>query len=80
MSLKIKYSKTTNNKITTNAILFCNENFNSKNIKNYLSDPEFSYISDLLKASDIKKNLLVFELNSKKKDSSYFNKKKYKTF
>ena len=67
MSLKIKYSKTTNNKITTNAILFCNENFNSKNIKNYLSDPEFSYISDLLKVSDIKKNLLVFELNSKKK-------------
>ena len=49
MSLKINYSKTTNNKITTNVIIFCNENFNSKNIKNYLSNPEFSYISDLFK-------------------------------
>ena len=67
MSLKINYSRATNNKITTNVIIFCNENFNSNNIKNYLSNPEFSYISDLLKVSDIKKNLLVFELNSKKK-------------
>ena len=78
MSLKINYSKTTNNKITSNVIIFCNENFNSNYIKNYLSNPEFSYISDFLKTSDTK-NLLVFELNSKKK-IVLISIKKYKTF
>jgi leucyl aminopeptidase len=35
-------------------------------IKKYISSSEFSYISDLLKNSDLKKDLLVFEINSKK--------------
>ena len=33
----------------------------------YLSKSEFSYVSDLLKTSDLKKNILVFEISSKKK-------------
>ena len=36
-------------------------------LKKYISNNEFSYINDLLKTSDLKKNLQVFELNSKKK-------------
>ena len=36
-------------------------------MKKYISSNEFSYISDLLKASDLKKNLFLFELSSKKK-------------
>ena len=35
-------------------------------MKKHISDYEFSYISDLLKNSDLKKDLLVFEINSKK--------------
>jgi leucyl aminopeptidase len=35
-------------------------------LKKYTSNFEFSYISDLLKNSDLKKDLLVFEINSKK--------------
>ena len=36
-------------------------------VKKDLSSSEFSYINDLLKTADIKKNLFVFEINSKKK-------------
>ena len=65
MSIKINYLKT-NNKSSANLILFSNEKFNISSLKKYLSNSEFSYINDLLKTSDLKKNLLVFELNSKK--------------
>ncbi len=65
MSIKINYLKT-NNKSSANLILFSNEKFNISSLKKYLSNSEFSYINDLLKTSDLKKNLLVFELTSKK--------------
>ena len=67
MSIKINYLKTTNNKPSANLVLFSNEKFNINGLKKYLSDSEFSYINDLLKTSDLKKNLFVFEVNSKKK-------------
>ena len=66
MSIKINYSKNTN-KTSSNVVIFVNEKFNLGPIKKFLSKFEISYISDLLKTSDLKKNLFVFELNSKKK-------------
>ena len=66
MSIKINYLKNANNNPSANLVLFCNEKFNITNLKKHLSDSEFSYISDLLKNNDLKKNLLVFEVNSKK--------------
>lgn len=69
MSIKINYSNKTNSKPGANIILFSNERFNTNGLKKYLSNFEFSYINDLLKTSDLKKNLFVFELTSKKKDS-----------
>ena len=67
MSIKINYSKKKEKKSLKNLILFCNDGFKVNNLKKYLSGLEFSYISDLLKTNDLKKNLLVFELSSKKK-------------
>tara|TARA_B100001057_G_scaffold430643_1_gene457519 strand:+ start:19775 stop:21232 length:1458 start_codon:yes stop_codon:yes gene_type:complete len=67
MSIKINYTKKTSDKNLANLVLFSNEKFNISGLKKYLSNSEFSYINDLLKISDLKKNLLVFELNSKKK-------------
>ena len=67
MSIKINYLNKTSNKSSANLVLFSNEKFNINALKKFLSDSEFSYISDLLKTSDLKKNLFVFELNSKKK-------------
>ena len=67
MSIKISFKKSVFNKTSSNLVLFVDEKFNTKLIKKYLSDTEFSYISDLLKTSDLNKKLLVFNLNSKKK-------------
>ena len=67
MSVKINYSKKTVSKSSANIVLFSNDKFDVTNLKKNLSSSEFSYIKDLLKTSDLKKNLLVFEINSKKK-------------
>ena len=66
MSLKIKYLKT-KYKPASNIVLFSDEKFNINKLKRHFSNNEFSYVNDLLKSSDLKKNLLVFELTSKKK-------------
>ena len=66
MTIKINYKNTGSKKSLTNLILFVDENFNISNLKKYLTNLEFSYISDLLKSSDLKKDLLFFEVNSKK--------------
>ena len=67
MATKINFKKNLPNKTSANLVLFADEKFNISHIKRYLSGAEFSYISDLLKISDLKKRILVFELSSKKK-------------
>ena len=79
MSVQISYSNKKINKSSSNLVLFVDEKFNIKGLKKYLSDSEAFYINDLLKSSDIKKNLLVFELNSKKKIILVSIKKNLKT-
>ena len=66
MSVKISYSKKIN-KLKTNTIFFVNEKFSINNLKTHISSNEYSYISDLLKNIDMKKNIFVFEVNSKRK-------------
>ena len=73
MSVKITYSKQAISKFSINLVLFCNDKFNISGLKKYLTISEYSYISDLLKSNDLKKNLLVFEVNSKKKNHNNFN-------
>ena len=67
MSIQINYKNNSLKKPSANLVLFVDENFNINGLKKYISNTEFSYISDLLKNSDLKKNLLFFEVNSKKK-------------
>ena len=67
MSIKLNYLNKTNNKPSSNIVLFCDEKFSISTLKKYISNNEFSYINDLLKTIDVKKNLLVFDVNSKKK-------------
>ena len=67
MTVKISYQNTNSKKILTNLILFVDENFNISSLKKYLSNIEFFYIDDLLKNCDLKKDILFFEINSKKK-------------
>jgi len=80
MSIKINYSKKLNGESSSNLVLFTNDKFDTSNLKKYISNSEFSYINDLLKTSDLKKNIFVFEVNSKKKIILISLKKDFKSF
>ena len=67
MTIQIYYNNRASKKISGNLILFVNEKFDIKSLKNDISISEISYITELLKTSDLKKNILIFELNSKRK-------------
>ena len=67
MPIKINHLKNITQKSSTNLVLFSNDKFHNEGLKKYLSKSEFSYTGDLLKTSDLKKNILVFEISSKKK-------------
>ncbi len=67
MSIKLNYTKKLSNKKSSNLVLFCDEKYNINPLRQNLSNVEFSYINDLLKTFDLKKNLFIFEVNSKKK-------------
>src|SRR5210317_1187023 len=66
MTIQINYKKNTLNNKYTNLVLFVDDKFNISSLKKHISITEFSYISDLLSNSDLKKDLLVFKINSKK--------------
>ena len=80
MSIQINYKSNSSKKNSNNLILFVDEKFNTDTLRKYISSTEFSYIQDLLKTSDLKKNLFVFELNSKKKIIIISIKKKIEKF
>ncbi len=67
MSIKINYSSKSNGGTRSNLVLFSDDKFRLNNLKKHISNSEFSYISDLLKTSDLKKNVFVFEIGSNKK-------------
>ena len=79
MTVRLDYSKKTSNNLSSNLVLFCDEKLNTNGLKKYLSNSEFSYINDLLKTIDLKKNLFVFDVNSKKKIVLVSIKKNIKT-
>ena len=66
MTVQVLYKNKQSQKSQANLILFTDENFNISGLKKHILNEEFSYISDLLKTSDLKKNLLFFKINSKK--------------
>ena len=80
MSIKNNYSKKVTGKSSGNLVIFADEKFSINALKKYLSNSEFSYINDLLKTSDLKKNLFVFDVNSKKKIFLISIKKDLKSF
>ena len=67
MTIQINYKNSGFKTPSTNLVLFANEKFNISTLRKYISNTEFSYINDLLKTNDLKKNLFVFEVSSKKK-------------
>ena len=80
MTVQINYKSSGSKKNSNNLVLFADEKFNINPLKKDLSNSEFSYINDLLKNSDLNKNLFVFELSSKKKIVLISIKKNIKNF
>ena len=66
MTVQINYKNSSLKNIFGNLVLFVGENFNISGLKKYISNDEYYYVSDLLKTSDLKKEFLLFDINSKK--------------
>ena len=66
MTVQISYKNSAPKEVRDNLLLFTDQNFNVNNLKKYLSKAEFSYIFEMLKSNDLKKEFLLFEINSKK--------------
>ena len=79
MTIKINYLKKSTSKLSANVVFFTNDKFSINHLKKYISNIEFNYINDLLKSSDLKKNIFVYELNSKKKIVLISAKENFKT-
>ena len=67
MPIVINYKNSSFKKNSSNLVLFVDEKFNILTSKKHLSKPEFSYIEDLIKTKDLKKKILIFDINSKRK-------------
>ena len=78
MKVQINYKNISSEKNPVNYVLFTDENFNILNLKNHLLKIEYSFVSDLLKSKDLKKKIISFDVNSKKKNYLNIVKKKYK--
>ena len=79
MTIKINYTNKTISKAASNLVFFCDEKYNISGVKKYISNNEFSYVNDLIRTIDVKKNLFIFEINSKKKIILISIKKSLKT-
>ena len=67
MAVQIYYKNSLIKKNTINNLLFVDEKFNISGLTKYISKNDFAYISDLLKTKDLKKKIIIFDINSKKK-------------
>ena len=67
MTIQINYSNSSYKKKALNLVFFTDESFKITILKKYLTDKEYSFISDLLKSRDKKRKILNFEISSKKK-------------
>ena len=67
MSIAINYKNTSDEKNSSNIVLFVDEKFNISSLKKHILGIEYSFISDLLKVKDFKKSIINFDINSKKK-------------
>ena len=80
MPIKINYKNSLNKKNSSNLVLFVNEKFNISGLKKYILSSEYAFVSDLLKTKDLKKEIIYFDINSKKKNNISLVKKKYYKF
>ena len=67
MSVLISYKKNSPKINSSNLILFVDEKFNITSLIKYMSETDYSFISDIIKTKDIKKKILSFDISSKRR-------------
>ncbi len=67
MSISINYKSRLAKKNLGNLVLFVDEKFNILSLKKHILSSEYSIISDLIKSQDLKRKILGFDINSKRK-------------
>ena len=67
MSIQINYKSGTSKPKKVNIVLFTDEKFKISNLKKYITNSEFSFISDLIKSKNLKHKIITFDINSRKK-------------
>jgi len=66
MNIKIKHSNKSDNFSHSSHVFFLKEKFEIKTLKNFLGKSDLEFIAEILKVKNIKKNILLLDLNSKK--------------
>ena len=67
MSIKINYKNNLFKKDLSNLVLFTDEKFNILALKKHISKSDYSFITDLVRSKDLKKNIIEIDISSKKK-------------
>ena len=67
MSVQIYYKKRVSKKNKPNLVLFVNEKFNISSLKKHIPGSDYNFILDLIKKREEKKEIIAFDISSKKK-------------
>ncbi len=67
MTTKINFKNSSFRKNISNIVLFVDGKFGTKILKKHISSSEYSLVNDLIKAQDLKKKIITFDISSKKK-------------
>ena len=67
MSISINYKKNLSKRNVPSQILFVDEKFNISGLKKHISKAEFLFVSDLKKTKNLKKEIVTFDISSKRK-------------
>ncbi len=67
MPIAINYKNDVSKNRSSNLVLFVDEKFNIVSLKKHILSTEYLFISDLIKTKDLKKKIIYFDINSKKK-------------
>ena len=67
MSVQINYINKLPKKNSQNLVLFVDDTFNCSGLDKFISNNEYRYICDLIKINDKKKEIISYDISSKKK-------------
>jgi len=66
MTVQVNYKRNSLKKSSSNLVLFVDEKFNISSLKKLILTSEYSFISDLLKISDMKEKIITLKISSRK--------------